>query len=119
MYFYNSVLIAVHIVWLIELAYVSDGFSTYIIADCMQVTSAISAPIHKGFLAGISTQFSTGSMHRMESGSIQKDAVALHLTIRRLPNTSISTQIAALRRLLFKPSNSAIGFWFGKIVEVK
>ncbi|KAF8630679.1 hypothetical protein AX15_002823 [Amanita polypyramis BW_CC] len=81
------------------------------------VTSAISAPSHRGFSAGLSVQFSTGALHRLERGAIKEDTVALHFSIRHVPNLSIGTQIGALRRLFFEPPKGAIGYWFGQVIE--
>ncbi|KAK2463223.1 hypothetical protein APHAL10511_004878 [Amanita phalloides] len=81
------------------------------------VTSAISVPAHKGFIAGLSVQVSTGAMNKMEKGAIIEDVVAIHISIRRSHHSSVSTEIAALRRLLMKPPKGAIGYWTGQVIE--
>lgn len=61
----------------------------------------ITAPKSRGFLSGLSTAFATGAGHKLEKGAVVKDVAALHVRISHIsPSPSISTQIAALRRLL-------------------
>ncbi|KZV79501.1 composite domain of metallo-dependent hydrolase [Exidia glandulosa HHB12029] len=75
------------------------------------VTAAVATPIGLGIFQGVSTFFRLGEVHALAPGAVLKEAVALHLTIRRpsaslinytngLAIPSISTQIATLRRLL-------------------
>ncbi|OAX33578.1 hypothetical protein K503DRAFT_700202 [Rhizopogon vinicolor AM-OR11-026] len=64
------------------------------------VTTAITAPSGT-FLRGISTAFSPGAAHaRVENASILDD-VALHVAVSMKASASVSTQIAALRNMLF------------------
>ncbi|OJA11255.1 hypothetical protein AZE42_05686 [Rhizopogon vesiculosus] len=64
------------------------------------VTTAITAP-SGAFLQGISTAFSPGAAHvRVENASILDD-VALHVAVSMKASASVSTQIAALRNMLF------------------
>lgn len=64
------------------------------------ITTAISAPSGT-FLRGISTAFSPGAAHaRVENASIL-DEVALHVAVSMNARASVSTQIAALRNVLF------------------
>jgi hypothetical protein len=64
------------------------------------VTTAISAPSGT-FLQGVSTAFSPGAAHaRVENASIV-DEVALHVAVSMNAKVGVSTQIAALRNMLF------------------
>jgi len=64
------------------------------------VTTAISAPVAYGFLAGLSTAFSTGARHKLEAGAVVRPVTALHVHVGPGQGASVSTQIATLRRLL-------------------
>lgn len=78
-------------------------------------------------LAGLSATFRTGSTHALEPGAIIKDVTALHVAIGRTPpfadapRVSVSTQVAALRRLLLggEPEDTETGYWFGKAAQVR
>ena len=72
------------------------------------VTTAITAPSGKGFLQGLSTAFSTGSLHALARGAVIQEETALHITISPSLAPSVSTQIAALRSQLFE---SSLGHW--------
>ena len=86
----------------------------------MGVTTGIVAPIHEGFLSGLSTSFSTGARHRLSEGAIIQDENALHVSIKHIGFPSVSTQIGTLRRLLLHPDeNTDIGRWFKKIAEAR
>ncbi|KAG1765832.1 hypothetical protein EV702DRAFT_1272051 [Suillus placidus] len=64
------------------------------------VTTAITAP-SGAFLQGISTAFSPGAAHaRVENASIV-DMVALHVVVSISSRIGVSTQVAALRNMLF------------------
>src|SRR5258707_593146 len=64
------------------------------------VTTAITAPSGT-FLQGISTAFSPGAVHaRVENASII-DEVALHVGVSMSARAGVSTQVAALRNMLF------------------
>lgn len=65
------------------------------------VTTAVTAPVHFGFLGGLSTALRTGAVNRLGKGAIIKNIAALHVKLDHdtwVP--SISTQIGALRDLL-------------------
>ncbi|THH19962.1 hypothetical protein EW146_g1322 [Bondarzewia mesenterica] len=64
------------------------------------VTQAISAPSHKEFLGGLGTSFSLGAFNKLERGAIIQEVTGLHVAVRHFGVPSVSTQIAALRRLL-------------------
>ncbi|KAJ7448191.1 hypothetical protein FB451DRAFT_1375453 [Mycena latifolia] len=73
------------------------------------VTTAVVAPTGSGFLQGISTAFSTGAPNALADRAILQSATALHISIQSEMRASVSTQIAALRNVLF--SSSAPGPW--------
>lgn len=64
------------------------------------VTTAVSAPVSYSFLAGLGVAFSTGARHKLEHGAIVQTVTALHVHVGPAQGTSVSTQIATLRRLL-------------------
>lgn len=51
-------------------------------------------------------------------GALVQDVAALHVSIHRLSELSVSTQIAALRRLLLSPPKDELGRWFAKATAV-
>jgi len=66
------------------------------------VTRAITAPSHTGFLSGLGVEFSLGTAHKLEHGSVNQNITGLHISIsQRTEQPSVSTQIAVLRRWLF------------------
>ncbi|KAF8640067.1 hypothetical protein AX17_001308 [Amanita inopinata Kibby_2008] len=93
-------------------------------------TSSLSKPVYMSghgshIISGLSTTFRTGSAHAMERGAIIQDIAALHIVLGR-PNpltsgskVSVSTQIAALRRLLYgwEGTDKETGDWFRKAAE--
>lgn len=64
------------------------------------VTRAVTAPVSKGFLAGLSTTIDTGASHALEEGAVIQAETALHVAVSLQFTASVSTQIATLRRLL-------------------
>ncbi|KAF7428612.1 hypothetical protein PC9H_007839 [Pleurotus ostreatus] len=90
-----------------------DGlqFSTRdaLIAYRSGVTSAVVSPLSSGFLSGLGVAFSVGASHALESGAIQKPITALHVAITHASSVSVSTQIAALRRLLLGKAPGELG----------
>ncbi|KAG5220251.1 Carbohydrate esterase family protein [Salix suchowensis] len=62
--------------------------------------------------------FSVGASHALESGAIQKPVTALHVAITRASSVSVSTQIAALRRLLFGKAHGELGERAKAVVSV-
>ncbi|GLB33967.1 putative amidohydrolase [Lyophyllum shimeji] len=75
-------------------------------------------------ISGLSATFRTGAAHAMEPEAIVQDIAALHIHIGRPhpligEGVSVSTQIAALRRLLFGWETKAkeTGHWFRKAAE--
>ncbi|KAG6911242.1 hypothetical protein DXG01_003109 [Tephrocybe rancida] len=75
-------------------------------------------------ISGLSVTFRTGSSHAMERGAIVQDVASLHVHIGRPhpligKGVSVSTQIAAIRRLLFgwETKDKETGYWFRKAAE--
>jgi hypothetical protein len=65
------------------------------------VTTAVVAPQGNGFLQGLGTAFDVGAPHALSAGAIVQDETSLHISLHSGMRASVSTQIAALRRLLF------------------
>ncbi|KAF9052269.1 hypothetical protein BDZ89DRAFT_1056627 [Hymenopellis radicata] len=81
------------------------------------VTSAITAPVTRGLLSGLSVAFSTGAAHKLQKGAIIQDATSLHVVISMTSSISVSTQIATLRRLLLGAGGGELGAQFKKVAE--
>lgn len=69
------------------------------------------------FISGISVAISLGAAHRLEKGAVAQRVVALHVSIERGLRESVSTRVAALRRLLLNWDVS--GEWFAKAAKVR
>ncbi|KAH9833762.1 uncharacterized protein C8Q71DRAFT_712148 [Rhodofomes roseus] len=77
------------------------------------------------FIAGLSVTFRTGSAHALEPGAVIKQITALHIVLSRtspsslVGQASVSTQIAALRRLLLngEPDDTETGHWFKRAAQ--
>lgn len=82
------------------------------------VTSAVVSPLSSGFLSGLGVAFSVGASHALESGAIQKPITALHVAITHASSVSVSTQIAALRRLLLGKAPGELGERAKAVVNV-
>jgi hypothetical protein len=82
------------------------------------VASAITAPAGDGVLQGLSVAFALGSRHKLEKGAVLQDIAAVHITISPAFATSVSTQIATLRRLLLEPLKNATEFGFKAVSDV-
>ncbi|KAJ6483842.1 hypothetical protein C8R47DRAFT_1217531 [Mycena vitilis] len=65
------------------------------------VTTAVVAPMGRGFLRGLATAFATGAGSALEKGGVVQAETALHVAVNSEMAASVSTQIAALRKLLF------------------
>ncbi|KAF9233435.1 hypothetical protein BU15DRAFT_53885 [Melanogaster broomeanus] len=82
------------------------------------VSTAITSPISFGLLGGLSTHFFLGAKHQLEEGAVLKDVTAVHVSIlHRSRGPSVSTQIAALRRLLLGPYIGERGAWFKAVTK--
>ncbi|KAJ3528819.1 hypothetical protein NMY22_g9254 [Coprinellus aureogranulatus] len=79
------------------------------------VTSAITAPKSSGFLGGLGVHFSTRSSNRLDEGAVLQEVTAVHIAVRHFGKPSISTQIAALRRLLKGQVDGAMGDYFRQV----
>ncbi|KAJ7195756.1 hypothetical protein GGX14DRAFT_474307, partial [Mycena pura] len=66
------------------------------------VTTAIVAPMGGGFLQGVGTAFDTGAPNALARGAILQEQTALHISLHSGMRASVSTQMAALRRLLIQ-----------------
>lgn len=83
------------------------------------MTSGITAPTHSGFYAGLGTSFSLGASTKLEQGAVIQEVTGVHVSVRYSSTPSVSSQIAALRRLLLGPEEGASGYWFGKVKKVR
>ncbi len=78
----------------------------------------MTAPIHKAFAGGLGVSFSLGAPNQFEKNALIQEITALHISIGHFSRPSVSSQIAALRRLLLGPATGAIGSYFEKVKEV-
>ncbi|EJD04405.1 composite domain of metallo-dependent hydrolase [Fomitiporia mediterranea MF3/22] len=77
------------------------------------VTIGVTSPLHNGILSGLSTAFSLGTAHKLEKGALLQEVAAVHVTVgHSVGSGSVSTQVAALRRLLLEPGSGEAGKWF-------
>lgn len=92
-------------------------------------TTSFAKPIYAGgsnshIISGLSATFRTGAGHAMQRGAIVQDVAALHVVMGKphpvSPGVSVSTQMAALRRLLYgwETQDKETGHWFRKAAEV-
>ncbi|KAJ7628031.1 hypothetical protein DFH06DRAFT_1272898 [Mycena polygramma] len=65
------------------------------------VTTAVVAPMGRGFLRGLAAAFATGAPNALEEAAVVQAETALHVVVNSEMVASVSTQIAALRNLLF------------------
>ncbi|KAJ2918066.1 hypothetical protein MD484_g2411, partial [Candolleomyces efflorescens] len=79
-------------------------------------TVGITAPESYSFISGLSTAFSTGAPHKLARGAVLQDITGLHVSIES-SNPSISTQIAALRNLLFDHGEGELKRVFRQVVK--
>ena len=83
------------------------------------VSTAVTSPISGGLLGGLGTHFSLGARHKLEDGAVLNDVTAVHVAVLHQDGgPSVSTQIAALRRLLLGPYTGERGASFEAIVKV-
>ncbi|KII92273.1 hypothetical protein PLICRDRAFT_172382 [Plicaturopsis crispa FD-325 SS-3] len=81
------------------------------------ITSAITPPQSEGLVAGLSVAFSTGAAHKLAPGAVLHNIAALHFTVSHGISASISTQIAALRRILLGEVGGEIEEWAKKVTD--
>ncbi|KAF8806405.1 carbohydrate esterase family 9 protein [Phlegmacium glaucopus] len=79
------------------------------------VTMGVTYPSHQGFYSGLGTAFSLGVSHKLEQGAIIQKVTGVHISVRHFSKLSISTQIAALRKLLLDPQQNSAGNWFKRV----
>jgi hypothetical protein len=83
------------------------------------VTTAITAPAHDGFFAGLSTHFSTGASGRLDAQSVWRDVAGLHVTVGHFGRRpGISTQMVTLRRLLLGGGKGDAAHWWNQAASV-
>lgn len=84
------------------------------------VGSAITAPGGYGgvFQQGLSVALSLGSRHKLEKGAVLQEIAAVHVAISLAYGSSVSTQIAALRKLLLDPPKTEDEFGFQQASDV-
>lgn len=85
------------------------------------MTSAITAPTHSRFYAGLGTTFSLGALNKLDDGAVIQEVTGMHVAVRYFGKStpSVSTQIAALRRLLLGKTDGASGRAFQQVREVR
>ncbi|KAJ7669345.1 carbohydrate esterase family 9 protein [Mycena polygramma] len=83
------------------------------------VTSAVTAPSSRGFLAGLSTVFSTVAGHKLADSAVIQEVAALHVGLSLSSAISVSTQIATLRGLLLDQGKGDLAQRFGDVVAGK
>ncbi|KAJ7931230.1 carbohydrate esterase family 9 protein [Mycena leptocephala] len=83
------------------------------------VTSAVTAPSSRGFLAGLSTVFSTAAANKLVDGAVIQDVAALHVALSLSSGISVSTQIATLRGLLLGAGAGDLAEQFSNVVAGK
>ncbi|KAI0779702.1 hypothetical protein C8Q74DRAFT_1447183 [Fomes fomentarius] len=82
------------------------------------VTIGVTSPSHGSWLSGLSTAFTLGAPHKLSRGAILRDIVAVHCSLSLgADKHSVSTKIAALRRLLTRDVDGEIGTWFKKVAN--
>lgn len=81
------------------------------------VASAITAPAGFGVFQGLSVSFSLGARNKLEKGAVLQEIVAVHISISSTFASSVSTQIATLRRLLLDAPKNEHEFGFKQASE--
>lgn len=83
------------------------------------MTTAIAAPHVSGVLGGLSTVFSTGGSHKLEDGAVVQRIAALHVSVSAGSATSsVSSQIASLRKALMGGLEGDAAKWYKTAAEV-
>ncbi|KAJ7116354.1 hypothetical protein C8R44DRAFT_792267 [Mycena epipterygia] len=76
------------------------------------VATSVTAPAGFALFQGLSVAFSLGSRHKLEKGAVLQEVVAVHVSVSLWFASSVSTQIATLRRLLLESPQSDQEFGF-------
>ncbi|TEB38238.1 composite domain of metallo-dependent hydrolase [Coprinellus micaceus] len=79
-------------------------------------TVGITAPESRGLISGLGVAFSTGAPHKLAKGAVLQDITAVHVSIHPSAS-SISTQIAVLRNLLYGHGEGETKRVFRSVVE--
>jgi len=87
------------------------SFSSYRLAYRSGVTTAVAAPSGGGFLQGIAAAFRVGAPHALAKGAVVQKETALHVSVSFTLPVSVSTQISALRSVLFAPETEDETAW--------
>jgi hypothetical protein len=82
------------------------------------IASAIVAPAGHGVFQGLSVAFSLGSRNKLEKGAVFQEIVAVHVSVSLGFASSVSTQIATLRRLLLDSPKNEHEFGFQQASKV-
>lgn len=83
------------------------------------VSTAVTSPISNGLLGGLGTYISLAAEHGLENGAVLHDVTAVHVAVLHQGGPSVSTQIAALRRLLLGPYTGERGASFEAVAKVR
>ena len=83
------------------------------------VTVAIAAPVHAGFLGGLSAAFALGAPHKLARGAVVQEVAAVHVSMAHGARTGVSTEVATLRQYLLSPPGGEAGKWFAEVVDVR
>lgn len=80
----------------------------------------VTYPSHQAFYSGLGIAFSLGVTHKLEQGAVVQEVTGVHVSIRhrQFSKLSISTQIAALRKLLLDSQQNSAGGWFKRVTAV-
>ena len=69
----------------------------------------VTYPSHQGFYSGLGTTFYLAATHKLEQGAVIQEVTGVHVSVRHFLKLSISTQIAALRKLLLDSQQNSAG----------
>ena len=78
----------------------------------------MTAPSSYAFTSGLSAAFRLGAAHKLEEGAVVQGVTALHVSVSHSGIPSVSTQIAALRKLLLGHKKDESSYWYGKVAHV-
>ncbi|KAI0743926.1 hypothetical protein C8Q80DRAFT_1184079 [Daedaleopsis nitida] len=82
------------------------------------VTVGVVSPSHSSWLSGLSTAFTLGAPHKLSRGAVLRDIAAVHCSlVRGESGHSVSTRVAAMRRLLTQKVDGNIGEWFQAVAQ--
>ena len=83
------------------------------------MTLGVTSPLHNGFISGLGTAFGLGTAHKLEEGALVQDVTAVHVALGYTSvSGTVSTQVAALRRLLLDPPAGDAARWFTEVANV-